>query len=174
MGIQLHIHTHTHTPEIPLFHVMSAKVTFGNINGTTHPAPHVSLHSEEMSIEPDPLPIPSFSETHGNGPIKHRHVESTPVTASQGRAESSVDIEEGGTSVDAVREGGVSASKTVKKEVCVISDECFKVPDGYRRLNRGGHGMVNEEEELLQLAIKQSLMDQEGGATEDEVCIHLE
>lgn len=36
------------------------------------------------------------------------------------------------------------------------------MPPGYRRLRRG-RGAADEEEELLQLAIQQSLMDQEGG-----------
>ena len=52
-------------------------------------------------------------------------------------------------------------STLVEREVCTIAEECFTVPSGYQRLNRG-RGMVDEEEELLQLAIRQSLMDQEG------------
>lgn len=52
----------------------------------------------------------------------------------------------------------------VWKEVCEISDDCFKVPAGYRKLNQlGGRGLVDEEEELLQLAIRQSLLEQSGG-----------
>ena len=50
------------------------------------------------------------------------------------------------------------------KEVCQISDDCFTVPSGYRKLNQlGGRGMIDEEEELLQLAIRQSLLEQSGG-----------
>ena len=56
-------------------------------------------------------------------------------------------------------------SATVETEVCTISEECFAVPPGYRRIHRG-RGMVDEEEELLQLAIRQSLMEQAGGGME--------
>lgn len=48
--------------------------------------------------------------------------------------------------------------------MCQISDDCFAVPSGYRKLNQlGGRGMIDEEEELLQLAIRQSLLEQSGG-----------
>ncbi len=36
--------------EIPLFHLMSARVTFGNINGVNQSVPHVSLQEEEVPI----------------------------------------------------------------------------------------------------------------------------
>ena len=45
-------------------------------------------------------------------------------------------------------------------EQCHISDDCFTVPSGYRRLHTGGRGMVDQEEELLQMAIQQSLAEQ--------------
>lgn len=54
-------------------------------------------------------------------------------------------------------------SGTVKQEVCTISEECFTIPLQYRRLRRGRGGIVDEEEQLLQLAIRQSLLDQGGG-----------
>ena len=58
------------------------------------------------------------------------------------------------------------------KEVCQISDECFTVPGGYRKLNQlGGRGMIDEEEELLQLAIRQSLLEQSGGGGNVSVCV---
>ena len=50
--------------------------------------------------------------------------------------------------------------------MCTISEECFAVPAGYRRLTRGRQAMADEEEELLQLAIQQSLL--EGGAGREE------
>lgn len=51
-------------------------------------------------------------------------------------------------------------------EVCTISEECFTIPPSYHRLSRGRHAMADEEEELLQLAIRQSLM--QGGTGEEE------
>ncbi len=53
--------------------------------------------------------------------------------------------------------------------MCTISDECFEVPPGYRKLVRGGRGMADQEEELLQMAIQQSLLEQERGGTNEEV-----
>ena len=47
-------------------------------------------------------------------------------------------------------------------EVCTISEECFAVPVEYHRMTRGQHAMADEEEELLQLAIQQSLIEQGG------------
>ena len=51
--------------------------------------------------------------------------------------------------------------------MCTISEECFTVPSLYRRLSRGRGGIVDEEEQLLQLAIRQSLLDQGGGGEGD-------
>ena len=56
------------------------------------------------------------------------------------------------------------AASVTWKEVSEISDDCFVLPAGYRKLNQlGGRGMIDEEEELLQLAIRQSLLEQSGG-----------
>ena len=49
------------------------------------------------------------------------------------------------------------------KEICTISEDCFTVPPTYRRLNHGMYSVADEEEELLQLAIRQSLLEQEEG-----------
>ena len=55
--------------------------------------------------------------------------------------------------------------------MCQISDDCFNVPGGYRKLNQlGGRGMIDEEEELLQLAIRQSLLEQSGGGGRVSIC----
>ena len=51
--------------------------------------------------------------------------------------------------------------------MCTISEECFTVPSLYHRLRRGRGGIVDEEEQLLQLAIRQSLLDQGGGGEGD-------
>ena len=50
---------------------MSAKVTFGNLNGHSQPVPHVSLHTEQEREEPQPTPTPSA--TMGDSGVKHRH-----------------------------------------------------------------------------------------------------
>ena len=47
------------TAEIPLFHVMTASVTFGNVNGHTNPAPHISLHMEQGRVEPVAVTTPT-------------------------------------------------------------------------------------------------------------------
>ena len=60
-------------------------------------------------------------------------------------------------------ECGSSTYSVEQHEVCTISDECFAVSTSYRRLARGRQAMADEEEELLQLAIQQSLL--EGGAS---------
>ena len=49
--------------------------------------------------------------------------------------------------------------------VCKISDDCFKVPSDFRRIQNNMIGQ-NEEEELLQLAIQQSLLMQQGSTGE--------
>ena len=71
-------------------------------------------------------------------------------------------------------------------EICTISDECFAIPPGYRELYGGGRGTVDQEEELLQMAIRQSLMSSQSqsqlpqlpegkeerpGEAREEVCI---
>ena len=49
--------------------------------------------------------------------------------------------------------------------VCKISDDCFKVPSDFRRIQNNMIGQ-NEEEELLQLAIQQSLLMQQSSTGE--------
>ena len=56
-------------------------------------------------------------------------------------------------------------------EVCTISEDCFSVPLSYRRINQGMYSVADEEEELLQLAIRQSLMEQGGGADEEQLSL---
>lgn len=77
---------------------MSAKVTFGNLNGHNQPAPHISLHTERLRAEPQPSPTPSASVSEGGGAavrgghVVHRHPsgEGTSVDTAEG---SSVDVQ---------------------------------------------------------------------------------
>lgn len=48
----------------------------------------------------------------------------------------------------------------VEQEVCLISDDAFKPPENYLLTREGQRNMADQEEELVQLAIRQSLMEQ--------------
>lgn len=48
-------------PEIPLFHVMSAKVTFGNLNGETSAVPNVTVTKTKEEVESSPVTTPTAS-----------------------------------------------------------------------------------------------------------------
>ena len=60
---------------------MAAKVSFSNLNGHIQPAPHVSLHTERVQTDPNPLSTPSSSVEQGG--VKHRY----PSSASEGDRE---------------------------------------------------------------------------------------
>ncbi|KAF8769792.1 Ankyrin repeat domain-containing protein 13D [Argiope bruennichi] len=66
---------------------------------------------------------------------------------------------------------GVTPIKEDKAVACVLDDSCFEVPPGYVRL--GSDALrplsIDEDDELLQYAIQQSLM--EAGSEEDQVTI---
>ncbi|XP_054713418.1 ankyrin repeat domain-containing protein 13D-like isoform X2 [Uloborus diversus] len=91
--------------EIPLFHVLNARITFGNIFALDEAVPGVTPIEEEKAV------------------------------------------------------------------ACVLDDNCFDVPSGYVRL--GSDSLrplsIDEDDELLQYAIQQSLM--EAGSEEDQVTI---
>lgn len=72
--------------EIPLFHVMSAKVTFGNLNGKTQPSPFVSLHTERVKTEPEVITMATVSASSTTEGVKRRH-----TSLSEDHHESSVD-----------------------------------------------------------------------------------
>ena len=71
--------------EIPLFHVMSAKVTFCNLNGKTQPSPFVSLHTERVKTDPEAVTMVTASPSRMGG-VKRRH-----TSLSEDHHESSVD-----------------------------------------------------------------------------------
>lgn len=92
--------------EIPLFHVLNARITFGNINALDQP-----VH-------------------------------------------------------------GVTVIEDNQEKACVVEDTCFEPPRGYSRLGDGHHERLrDEDDELLQFAIQQSLMD---GGTESEQLTFME
>ncbi|XP_011868021.1 PREDICTED: ankyrin repeat domain-containing protein 13D isoform X2 [Vollenhovia emeryi] len=91
--------------EIPLFHILNARITFGNIFGLDQEVDHVGQLQETNRL------------------------------------------------------------------TCLIDDICFEAPTGYVKLGAGGRTQFNveEEDDLLQFAIQQSLL--EAGSERDEVDI---
>ena len=64
--------------EIPLFHVISAKVSFTNINGHTTPVTHVTRNATRKRVGPVAVLTPSSSTSASSplaemGGVKHRH-----------------------------------------------------------------------------------------------------
>ena len=57
--------------EIPLFHIMTAKVTFGNINGVDSAATHVTLHDAPEDHVTTMISMASSSS--GADGLKKRH-----------------------------------------------------------------------------------------------------
>lgn len=111
--------------EIPLFHILNARITFGNIFG---------LESQS----PDQTPDPGVEVRQSSGPVGVARVQD--------------------------ESGRVS---------CLVDESCFATPAGYAVL--GGDEQirrqfsVEEEDDLLQFAIEQSLI--EAGTERDEVDI---
>ena len=168
--------------EIPLFHVISAKVTFSNLNGCGSPVPHVEMAPDARG--------PSRTDHKSqdmNGKIGETHFLSQTEQEGLKRRHPATSVAHLAT------KGGLSevwepSSRPCAQ--CLISDSCFEIPPSYERLNRGnycqtfittvsgciytcfsevGSGLVgHNEEELLQMAIEQSLLDQEKQPS--EVC----
>lgn len=170
--------------EIPLFHVLSACVTFGNLNGRQSVAEGVARRFESVaSSSVSAELIGGNSRVHGAAEgLRHRGHQSSP-SENQGLlselAESSSDDD-------------ITNPAVAKKEVCLINDLIFEVPDGYNQVRGGGLtsgdivGQVrgaddfrDEEDHLLQLAIQQSLHSQGSGGQEQVsffyvcVCLHV-
>ncbi|EDO48129.1 predicted protein, partial [Nematostella vectensis] len=106
--------------EIPLFHVLNAKITFANIN---------ALESDVTGV----------------------NVAREPIMSEQ-------------------PEEGVASSHNPLTAKCKIEEMCFEVPTGYRQVKVGEQAAVirDEEDELLQLAIQQSLLEYGGGQVDAE------
>ena len=73
--------------EIPLFHVLSAKVSFSNVNGHKSPVAHVSLSSTRKREATVGGPAPQLTPTPSSpvevGGVKRRHGQAGSKTASE-------------------------------------------------------------------------------------------
>ncbi|XP_031561945.1 ankyrin repeat domain-containing protein 13D-like [Actinia tenebrosa] len=113
--------------EIPLFHVLNAKITFGNIDSRDKTVTGVHC----LYVPPD-------------------------AASNEGGKE----------------EEGETASRPVIQS-CTIDSQCFEAPSGYRLLRAGEHPVPvrDEEDELLQLAIQQSLLEYSNVSPGDKAAV---
>ncbi|XP_072163526.1 ankyrin repeat domain-containing protein 13D-like [Diadema setosum] len=113
--------------EIPIFHVINACITFGNLYAKKQPVTGVSNEViESLSTEPPPSP------------------------GEDGEAESA------------------SAKPLPPATICVVDPQVFDIPPNYSRYRAGESQVRYGEDELLQLAIQQSLLEQQSHG-QDEV-----
>lgn len=117
--------------EIPLFHVINACITFGNLYAKKEAVTGVTNEViESLSEEPPPAP--------GDDPL---------------------DGEE-----------GASLKPLPPATICCVDPHVFDLPAGYSRYRAGESQVRYGEDELLQLAIQQSLLEQQQQPTsQDEV-----
>ena len=73
--------------EIPLFHIMTAKVTFGNINGVDSPATHVTLHDASEDHVTTMISMASSSSSGADGLKKRHHSGSSPSQPQESQAD---------------------------------------------------------------------------------------
>ncbi|XP_053562126.1 ankyrin repeat domain-containing protein 13B isoform X4 [Bombina bombina] len=108
--------------EIPIFHILNARITFGNLNGCDEP---VSSLRQSPSSE---VPSPSSDSCSVSS--------TSSITSGRG---------------------------------CEIDQSLFEAPQGYSMVGSYREAMREEEDDLLQFAIQQSLL--EAGSEYDQVTI---
>ncbi|XP_063812017.1 ankyrin repeat domain-containing protein 13B isoform X1 [Pseudophryne corroboree] len=123
--------------EIPIFHILNARITFGNLNGCDEPVSSLrqSPSSEAPSPSSDSCSVSSTS--------------SISMTPKQG-------------------ETGQRDSNTSGRG-CEMDQSLFEAPRGYSVVGSYRETMREEEDDLLQFAIQQSLL--EAGSEYDQVTI---
>lgn len=114
--------------EIPLFHVINASVTFGNLYAKREPVTGVSNEVIEIMSEEPP---PAVSE-------------------------------------DFLDDEGASSKPLAPDTICVVDPHVFDIPADYSKYRSGESQVRYGEDELLQLAIQQSLLEQQTN-NQDEV-----
>ncbi|XP_073421553.1 ankyrin repeat domain-containing protein 13B isoform X5 [Dendrobates tinctorius] len=123
--------------EIPIFHILNARITFGNLNGCDEPVSSLrqSPSSEAPSPSSDSCSVSSTS--------------SISMMPQQG-------------------ETGHRDSNTSGRG-CEMDQSLFEAPRGYSMVGSYRESMREEEDDLLQFAIQQSLL--EAGSEYDQVTI---
>ncbi|XP_053562123.1 ankyrin repeat domain-containing protein 13B isoform X1 [Bombina bombina] len=123
--------------EIPIFHILNARITFGNLNGCDEPVSSLrqSPSSEVPSPSSDSCSVSSTSSI-SMMPIQGETGQRAPNTSGRG---------------------------------CEIDQSLFEAPQGYSMVGSYREAMREEEDDLLQFAIQQSLL--EAGSEYDQVTI---
>ena len=124
-------------------------MTFGNLNGCDTPVPHVkTLTTNEplplgVSSSPTRVDPPNSVKQHDG--LRKRHGD-IPVVGKEMPHEDVVNV--------------LPCSKAGNQK-CVIRESTFAVPDDYHKVvSYGSQQPAYNEEELLQMAIEQSLLEQ--------------
>ncbi|XP_072024246.1 ankyrin repeat domain-containing protein 13D-like [Amphiura filiformis] len=133
--------------EIPLFHILNACVTFGNLYGKREPVQGVTnvvvedLSTQETTTQPTPIGRPDLP---AELPVESE-------TTGMGEDPAEVDV----------NPDDVPVKEPEPATICDVDPSVFDVPAGYGHY-RAGQQVRYGEDELLQLAIQQSLMEQDG------------
>ncbi|XP_075710434.1 ankyrin repeat domain-containing protein 13B isoform X3 [Rhinoderma darwinii] len=123
--------------EIPIFHILNARITFGNLNGCDEPVSSLrqSPSSEAPSPSSDSCSVSSTSSI-SMMPQQGDKGQRDPNTSGRG---------------------------------CEMDQSLFEAPQGYSMVGSYRESMREEEDDLLQFAIQQSLL--EAGSEYDQVTI---
>lgn len=126
--------------EIPLFHVLNACVTFCNVNGTegrvdgVHMQPAVSDDDQEI-----------------------RNDEDWPVEPTEGLLRNRRGVSTGSKEETVVT--GVQSCECDSTMECVVDMDMFDIPPGLSAGGRVTQAAFDDDDELLQFAIQQSLLE---------------
>lgn len=129
--------------EIPLFHVLNACITFCNINGTENSADGVHLHPQTISAESrEADQAQSWTVGPSEGAVRNRRGASPGSKKELGMIEA-------------------EASDVAICSECVVDMDVFEIPAGLAEDDSLAQPLLDENDELLQFAIQQSLLESE-------------
>ncbi|XP_023575677.1 ankyrin repeat domain-containing protein 13B isoform X2 [Octodon degus] len=154
--------------EIPIFHILNARITFGNLNGCDEPVPSVrgSPSSETPSPGSDSSSVSSSSSTS--------ETHHTPCLANPSFLPSRSEPAWLSLPTPARWRAGPRVTQSLTSSAscrgCEISPALFEAPRGYSVLGGQREAATrDEDDDLLQFAIQQSLL--EAGSEYDQVTI---
>ncbi|KAM9176741.1 LOW QUALITY PROTEIN: ankyrin repeat domain-containing protein 13B [Mergus octosetaceus] len=138
--------------EIPIFHILNARITFGNLNGCDEPVS--SLRHSPSSEAPSPSSDSSSVSS------------SSSLSRWWGRDLGGVPV---GVPGDGVPSHAGPCLPAASCRACEMDPALFEVPRGYSVVGTHQDALREDEDDLLQFAIQQSLL--EAGSEYDQVTI---